>query len=245
MCIGFLPMGPKNSIFAMFFLKISVIIADFKKDFTKKRLYFSFSFIKRQKMRHVLIINGHQKYDKIAEGFLNKRQVDVADKFLSSNGFVVKHSHIESGYDIKEEVEKFAWAYYFIIQFPLIWLGLPWKLKKYIDEVITAGQGKSTYIDDGRSDIDPNKAFGSGGLMRGKRYMLSLTCHTPKDEFSNPEGFYQKASIDEINMPLHRVFKFCGASQLQTYTLYDVYKGNLDMSEEKIEFEKILKKNFL
>lgn len=196
-------------------------------------------------MRHALIINGHQKHDLIAEGNLTQIYIDEATKYLSSIGFDIKHTVVEDGYDIEEEVEKFSWAYYFILQFPVYWAGLPWMTKRYIDEIISAGQGKVTYENDGRSRKDPNKRYGSGGLMKGKRYMLSMTCNTPESEYNNPAGFFGDFSIDDINISTHKVFQFCGASKLQTYSVHDVYRGDLDMQIENEKFIKILKSNFL
>lgn len=196
-------------------------------------------------MRQVLIINGHQKYDTIAEGKLTKMYVDIAEKFLVKNGFDVKLTNIEDGYDTEEELDKFLWAYHFIFQYPVYWMGLPWIAKKYIDDIFSAGQGKATFVNDGRSLKDPNLRYGSGGLMKGKRYMLSMTYNCPKSEFDNPAGFFSGLSVDDANIAIHKIFKFCGASKLKTFSVHDVYKGDLDMVTEKERLIKTLTKNFL
>lgn len=124
-------------------------------------------------MKNVLILNGHQHYDVVAEGKLTKIYIDTAKKFLEAKGLNVKVSNIEvDGYTPLDEVEKFKWADYFIIQFPVYWMGVPWIFKKYIDEVFAAGQNNGIYANDGRSSSDAYKRYGSGGLMQGKRYML-------------------------------------------------------------------------
>ncbi len=69
-------------------------------------------------MKNVLIINGHQKYDQIAEGNLTKLFIDTACDFFTKNGLNVKHSIVESEYVLKDELEKFAWADYIILQYP-------------------------------------------------------------------------------------------------------------------------------
>lgn len=196
-------------------------------------------------MRQALIINGHQKYETIAEGKLTKMYLDAAKLFLVENGFDVKFTNIEEGYDIEEELEKFSWAYHFIFQHPVYWMGMPWIAKKYIDEVFSAGQGKVTFENDGRSLKDPNLRYGSGGLMRGKKYMLSLTYNCPSSEFDNPAGFFNGKSVDEANIATHKIFQFCGATKLKTFSVHDVYKGDLDMIFEQEKFVKILSKNFL
>ena len=196
-------------------------------------------------MKNVLIINGHQKYDEVAEGNLTKAYIKKADEFLTKNGFIVKHSTIESDYSIEEEVEKFAWADYFIMQYPVYWMGVPWITKKYIDEVVSSGVGTVTYINDGRSREDASKKYGSGGLMQDKKYMLSLTYNCPDTEFDNKEGFFDGLSLDEANVATHKLFKFCGAAQLETYAIHDIFKGDLDMDSELTRFRATLERNFI
>ena len=65
-------------------------------------------------MKKVLILNGHQYYDVVAKGDLTNHYIDCANKFFEENGFEVKQTHIEKGYTIQEEVEKFKWADYII-----------------------------------------------------------------------------------------------------------------------------------
>ena len=42
-----------------------------------------------------------------------------------------------------------------------------WTVKKYIDEVLTAGHGK-LYHSDGRHRVNPTEGYGTGGLLQGK-----------------------------------------------------------------------------
>lgn len=196
-------------------------------------------------MKNVLIINGHQKYDQIAEGKLTQIFIDNANDFFNSNGFSVKNTKVESSYDIKEEVEKFAWADYILLQYPVYWMGVPWITKKYIDEVFSAGFNSVTYASDGRSRDDASKRYGSGGLMQGTKYMLSLTYNCPISEFDNKDGFFDGLSLDEANVATHKTFQFCGAEPLTTYAVHDVFKGNLDINAELKLFKSVLNNNFL
>ena len=196
-------------------------------------------------MKNLLIINGHQKYDGIAEGNLTKLYIDAASEFCEKNGFALKHSVVESEYDVKEELEKLAWADYILFQYPVYWMGVPWITKKYIDEVFSAGVGSVTYANDGRSREDTSKKYGSGGLMQAKKYMLSLTYNCPISEFSNKDGFFEGLSLDETQEATHKTFQFCGARPLETYSVHDIFKGDLDMSSELDKFTKLLEKNFL
>ncbi len=195
-------------------------------------------------MKNVLIINGHQKYDQIAEGNLTKMYINTASEFFKKNNFNVKHSVVESDYDVKEEVEKFVWADYILLQHPVYWMGVPWLTKKYIDEVFSAGDHNGIYINDGRSRSDATKRYGSGGLMQGTKYMISLTYNCPASEFSAKDGFFDGLSLDEANIATHKTFQFCGAEPLETYSVHDIFKGDLDMNSELEKFRKVLAKNF-
>ncbi|NQY94728.1 MAG: NAD(P)H-dependent oxidoreductase, partial [Campylobacteraceae bacterium] len=114
-------------------------------------------------MKNVLIINGHQKYDVMAEGKLTQTYIQSANNFFKENDFKVKHSTIESDYNINDELEKFKWADYILFQYPIYWMSLPWLTKKYIDEIFNAGYQKVTHQSDGRSRSDISKKYGSGG----------------------------------------------------------------------------------
>lgn len=196
-------------------------------------------------MKNVLIINGHQRYEKVAEGNLTKSYINAASEFFKKSGINVKYSVVESDYDIQEEIEKFMWADYILLQHPTYWMSLPWMTKKYIDEVFTSGDHNGLYINDGRSRSDASKKYGSGGLMQGKKYMLSLTYNCPNSEFSNKEGFFDGLSVDEANIATHKTFQFCGAEPLETYSVHDIFKGDLNLEEELSKFEATLQRNFL
>ncbi len=196
-------------------------------------------------MKNVLIINGHQRYDQIAEGNLTKLFIDTASEFFTENGLNVKQSVIQSDYDISDELEKLAWADYIVFQYPVYWMGVPWMTKKYIDEVFSAGVNTVTYVSDGRSREDASKRYGSGGLMQGKKYMLSLTYNCPDTEFDDKDGFFDGLSLDEANVATHKLFQFCGAEPLQTYAIHDIFKGDLDMDSELTRFKDTLKRNFI
>ncbi len=194
-------------------------------------------------MQNVLIINGHQYYENVAEGKLTQIYIDTANKVLSEAGFNVKNSVVESNYDIKEELEKFAWADVILFQYPVYWMGVPWLTKKYIDEIFSAGVGTVTYANDGRSRHDASKTYGSGGLMKGKYYMLSHTYNCPTSEFSNPKGFFNGLSLDEANVATHKTFQFCGATKLPTFSVHDIFKGDLNIEAEIARFSAHLKQN--
>lgn len=193
-------------------------------------------------MKKVLIINGHQYYDFVAKGELTQKYIDKANDFFIENGFEVKHTHIEKGYDVEEECTKFEWADYILFQYPVYWMGLPWIAKKYFDETFTQGRH---YVNDGRSRSDETKKYGSGGLLNGKKYMLSLTYNCPTSEFSNKDGFFDGLTLDEAHIAVHKTFQFCGLKPLKTYSVHDIFKGDLDLESELNKFTNLLKNNFL
>ena len=196
-------------------------------------------------MKNVLIIDGHQKYDEIAEGKLTKLFIDNAKDFLEDKSFIVKNTKVESDYNIQDELEKFAWADYIIFQYPVYWMGVPWITKKYIDEIFSAGYNTTTYVNDGRSRSDASKKYGSGGLMNDKKYMLSLTYNCPTKEFGNKDGFFDGLSLDEANIATHKTFQFCGAQPLESYAIHDIFKSDLDINVELDRFKNTLNKNFI
>lgn len=195
-------------------------------------------------MKNVLIINGHQKYPVVAEGNLTRFYIQTATTYLEEKGYNVKQSVVESDYSINEELEKFAWADVILFQYPVYWMGVPWLTKKYMDEIFSMGKDTVTYASDGRTRSDASKRYGSGGLMQGKKYMLSLTYNCPIGEFSNKEGFFDGLSLDEANVVTHKTFQFCGAEPLETFSVHDIFKGDLDLEKEKVRFQTHLAKNF-
>ncbi len=178
----------------------------------------------------------------VAKGELTQHYIDKANEFFIKNGFDVKHTTIEKGYTIQEEIEKFEWADYILFQYPVFWMGLPWIAKKYIDETFTQGRH---YASDGRSRNDASKLYGSGGLLQGKKYMLSLTYNCPASAFGNVNSLFDGMTLDEAHVAVHKTFQFCGLKPMETYSVHDIFKGDLDLNFELEKFENILSKNFL
>lgn len=97
-------------------------------------------------MKNVLIINAHQFYDGISSGDLNRAMVNAIADNLNRLGYNIKHTEIEKGYDIDDEVEKHLWADLIITQSPVYWFSTPWIYKKYVDEVFTAGMLQQLFL---------------------------------------------------------------------------------------------------
>ncbi|MCH6258445.1 NAD(P)H-dependent oxidoreductase [Puniceicoccaceae bacterium K14] len=178
-------------------------------------------------MKNTLIINTHQKYEGISSGSLNKFYVESMSAELRTAGFQVKTTNVENGYKIGDEIEKHEWADFIIVQSPVYWFGAPYIHKKYIDEVFTQALKNEKFVaSDGRSRDDPNKQYGTGGLMRGKQFMLSLTWNAPENAFNDKKQFLMEGrSADDLFFHITAAYKFCGANILPTFSSYDVMKN--------------------
>ncbi|MDD1016356.1 NAD(P)H-dependent oxidoreductase [Pseudomonas rubra] len=173
-------------------------------------------------MKKVLLLNGGKKFAH-SDGRLNETLHEAALAFLDRAGFDVQSTYIDGGYDNAEEVQKFLWADVIIYQMPGWWMGAPWTVKQYLDEVFTAGHG-SLYANDGRTRSDASQKYGSGGLIQGKQYMLSLTWNAPQQAFDDPSDFFEGKGVDAVYFPFHKANQFLGMSGLPTYLAVDVMK---------------------
>jgi len=154
-------------------------------------------------MSNILVINGAKQFAH-SNGELNDTLTTLATDHLTELGHEVQVTRADSDYNAEAEVEKFLWADVVIYQMPGWWMGAPWTVKKYIDDVFTTGHG-SLYANDGRSRSDASKKYGSGGLIHDKKYMLSLTWNAPMEAF-------------------HKANQFLGMGTLPTFIVNDVIK---------------------
>lgn len=173
-------------------------------------------------MKKILLLNGGKQFAH-SNGQYNATLHDAAVAFLDRTGFDVKTTFLDGGYDVEDEVQKFLWADVVIYQMPGWWMGAPWTVKKYLDEVFTAGHG-SLYANDGRTRSDASQKYGSGGLIQGKRYMLSLTWNAPVQAFEDPTDFFEGKGVDAVYLPFHKANEFLGMSALPTFICNDVMK---------------------
>ena len=174
-------------------------------------------------MKNILLINGAKTFAH-SNGQLNDTLTELAQEVLSGLGHQVQVTRADSEYDAKAEVEKFLWADSVIYQMPGWWMGAPWTVKKYIDDVFTEGHG-SLYANDGRSRADASKKYGSGGLIHDKNYMLSLTWNAPMDAFNDAEQFFHGVGVDGVYLPFHKANQFLGMQTLPTFIVNDVIKA--------------------
>ena len=167
-----------------------------------------------------LIINGH-KYYRYSKGKLNRTLFDEIIRVLSLK-HKVETTVISQGYDIGEEQEKFLRSDVIIYQTPVNWYSIPWLLKKYIDDVYTHGVFFESSVD-----------YGRGGILTGKKYMLSLTMSAPEESFSTNSGFFDGRDIDDIFIPFHKTQEYCGMERIKTFAVYNVLR-NTDIETFKV-----------
>ena len=175
-------------------------------------------------MTHILLINGAKAFAH-SHGKLNQAFHHVASEVCHGLGHQVQETIVDQGYDISEEISKFNWADIIIYQMPAWWMGAPWIVKKYLDEVLTEGHG-TLYANDGRTRSDPSKKYGSGGLAHHKKYMLSLTWNAPEEAFTDPDQFFEGKGVDAVYFPFHKAHQFLGMTALPTFLSADVMKGD-------------------
>jgi modulator of drug activity B len=175
-------------------------------------------------MTNVFIINGHHKSFG-SPGELNASLADRARTFFEGKGSAIRNTLAAGEYDVAEEIEKFTWADIVFLQMPINWMGTPWAMKKYIDDVWMMGMMGQMSSGDGRTAQAPKKDYGLGGRLNGS-YMLSLTGNVPREAFNDPEEkFFAGMSEDDLLRPMHLNFKWIGLRQLPTFMAYDVMKN--------------------
>ncbi|MFP6842597.1 MAG: NAD(P)H-dependent oxidoreductase [Acinetobacter sp.] len=173
-------------------------------------------------MLNILIINGAKKFAH-SNGELNDTLTILAQQVLVELGHTVQISRADSNYNIQQEIQKYIWADVVIYQMPGWWMGAPWTVKKYIDDIFTEGHG-TLYANDGRSRSDTSKKYGSGGLIHDKKYMLSLTWNAPKEAFTQADQFFEGVGVDGVYLPFHKANQFLGMQGLNTFIVHDVIK---------------------
>ncbi|OAM26502.1 MULTISPECIES: NAD(P)H-dependent oxidoreductase [Eikenella] len=171
----------------------------------------------------ILLLDGGKRFGS-SEGRLNHTLHQTAKDVLSANGHATQETVIDQGYDTAAEIEKFLWMDAVVWQMPGWWMHEPWTVKKYIDEVFTFGYDK-LWQSDGRHRANPTEGYGSGGLLQGRKHMLSLTWNAPIEAFTRPGDFFEGAGVDGVYLHFHKANEFLGSTRLPTFICNDVIKN--------------------
>lgn len=160
---------------------------------------------------------------------------------MEAKGFAVRETVVATGYNVSEEVQKTLWADVIVTQTPAFWLGTPWIHKKYIDDVFTAAMLDGTFLSgDGR----PEGQYGSGGKLKGKKHLLSITMNAPREAFGDPgQKLFAGRTVDEAYATASAAYRFCGAEILPVFACCDVIKKP-DVQNDFMRLTAYLKHHF-
>ena len=176
-------------------------------------------------MANIYLINGANPSE-YSKGTLNAAMIAQAQTLAEQAGHAVRVCTVAEGYDVAQSLQDHLWADLLLLQFPVHWMGVPWNLKKFMDEVYTAGLGGQLCQGDGRSTARPKQGYGTGGVLQNKRYLLSVTFNAPAEAFNDEsQWFFAGGSVDDLLWPQHLNFKFFGMQALPTFAAYDVIKN--------------------
>ncbi len=195
-------------------------------------------------MKKVLIINAGQNFGH-SGGKYNQTITENTLKVLENfENLEIKVTNISEGYDKNEEVQKFVWANFIIYHTPIWWFQLPNGFKKYIDEVFTAGHAKRIYMSDGTTSENPAINYGTGGMLGGRKYMVTTSWNAPETAFTLPGEFFNETSVD--NGPLfgfHKMNAFVSLEKMESFHFHDVEK-NANIERDMEIYQQHLKKVF-
>lgn len=176
-------------------------------------------------MKKVFIINGGQIFGH-SGGKFNSTVTNWTKEILTQQGFDIKETNINHDFDALTEVEKYKWADIIVYHFPVWWFQVPYRLKHYIDEVFTAGHNNGIYKSDGRSRKNPAINYGTGGLMHGKKYILTSSWNAPDTAFTLPGEFFDQRSVDDgVLFGFHKMNQFASLQLIGTFHFHDMEKG--------------------
>ena len=199
--------------------------------------------IKIKTMKKIFIINGGHPFAHSGGRFNETLFNTTISHFTSQEGYTVKSTGVGENYDAKEEVEKYKWADLIIYHTPIWWFQLPFGFKKYIDEVFTEGHQNGIYNSDGRSRKNPAINYGTGGLLKGKKYILTTSWNAPKEAFTLEGEFFGQTSVDDgVMFGFHRMNAFAGLERLSTHHFHDIEK-NVDVPAELKNYINFLKES--
>ncbi|WP_289062722.1 NAD(P)H-dependent oxidoreductase [uncultured Zobellia sp.] len=186
-------------------------------------------------MKNIFIINGSHPFAHSGGKFNESLFETTVAYFKALDDTAVQTTQVGDSYDALEEVEKFKWADLIIYHTPIWWFQLPFGFKQYIDVVFTEGHQNGIYTSDGRSSKNPDINYGTGGLMHGKKYILTTSWNAPKAAFTLENEFFEQKSVDDgVMFGFHKMNAFAGLERLATHHFHDMEKNaNVPLELEK------------
>jgi modulator of drug activity B len=192
---------------------------------------------------HFLLLNGAGVFGS-SKGRLNASLVQLAKETLEGLGHETEQTEIEKSFDPAQEAQKILRSDVIILHLPMWWMGEPWFVKKYIDEVFSAGGATGKFLTgDGRHRTDPKHGYGTGGLLKDKKFLLCVTCNAPREAFEEPEQFFEGQGVRGIFLHLYKAFEFIGIKGLPPFLADDCMK-NPDYAAYVAKYQQKLKELF-
>ena len=174
---------------------------------------------------NVFIINGGQTFAH-SGGMFNNTLTGWTVEVIKEKGFAYRVTNINDAFDPMAEVENFKWADIIIYHTPIWWFQLPNGMKRYIDEVFTAGHNNGIYRNDGRSRKNPDVNYGTGGLMQGTRYLVTTSWNAPQTAFTLEGEFFDRHTVDEgVLFGFHKMNRFVGMTRIEGFHFHDLEKN--------------------
>lgn len=166
----------------------------------------------RDQTQTILIVNGAEP-SAYARGEFNASLADAAKALLEPHYHVLTTT-VADGYDVAEEITKFKAADVVIYQYPVFWFMVPAALKKYMDDVFAYDEF-FTYSDG---------PYGSGGMMHGKKVLISTTWNAPEAAFNDKDAFFGGGSPSDAILPMRKAHTYCGFGELPHFSTHNVVR---------------------
>ncbi len=174
---------------------------------------------------NIFIVNAGQRFSH-SGGKFNNSLTNWTSEFFEKSGDSIRIFNINEDFDASEQVENFKWADLVIYHTPIWWFQVPNRFKYYIDQVFNAGHQNGMYASDGRSRKNPAINYGKGGLMQGKKYMVTTTWNAPDTAFTLEGEFFDQTSVDEgILFGFHKMNQFVGMERIPGFHFHDLEKN--------------------
>lgn len=187
----------------------------------------------------VFIINGGQRFAHSGGTFHETLTNWTAKYFKTELKAEVKITNINDEYILAEEVAKYVWADIIIYHMPVWWFQVPFKVKEYFDTVFTDGHENGMYKNDGRSrsNANPQLHYGSGGLLQGRKYMLTTSWNAPIEAFTVENEFFDMKTPDDVFWGVHKMNEFVGMTKIEGFHFHDKEKN---VTSESIEEDRLV-----
>ena len=95
------------------------------------------------------------------------------------------------------------------------------------------------------SDL-PKLHYGTGGMLQGRKYMLTTSWNAPIEAFTTNGEFFNLKNEDDVFMGVHLMNKFVGLTRAEGFHFHEMEKGVTPekIAEDKANYLAHLEKTF-